>query len=114
MNPASIRLNKGLFGWKAGALPLELSMNAQAQAANHLSNQLSEELTKMGRKVTVLRASQSPVSAEQSKYLGLDNASDQSLSLLTNLAEKDATETYKAVQLNTADGEILKQIFNQN
>ncbi len=114
VNPASIRLNKGLFGWRAGALPLELSMNAQAQAANHLSSQLSDQLTKMGRKVTIIRATQSPVSAEQSKYLGLDNASERSLSLLTSLAEKDASETYKAVQKNTADGVILKQIFNQN
>lgn len=108
---AEINLSRGLAGWKCGAKALELSMNVQAAASILLLDRLAKQLGRLGRKVTIVRCPESKPSPEQSRLLGLDNASAAALELLSHLGVEDATQTFQWVQQGTWQGDAIADVF---
>ena len=111
-NPAAIPLNRGLAGWKVGSKALELSMNAQADAAHQLVKRMITQFNKLGRRITYVRCAETKPSSEQARDLALDNASDEALGLLAGFGAADATATYQWVQDNDTRGAIIRDTFN--
>jgi hypothetical protein len=111
-NPTAIALNRGLAGWKVGSKALELSMNAQADAAHQLVKRLVGQFNQLGRHVHYVRCAETKPSPDQAKDLALDNASDEALCLLAMLAGDDATATYQWVQEKNSRGAVISDVFS--
>ena len=105
-------LERGIMAWRAGILPIVLSMNAQSQAAMFAATLLKGELRKIGKQVDIIRLRQSSPSPAQADLLQLDLASDEALQLMKELGNEDGHETYRWCQdASSHDGELLNQIF---
>ena len=113
-SPLPTELNRGLMGWRAGVLPLELAMNAQGRAAHYAATLLAEQLKRLGKRITILRCVESSPSASQARLLQLDSASRDARDLMKQLGNEDGQQTYRWSQLpNDRRGELLTQIFER-
>ena len=113
-SPIPAQLNRGIIDWRAGVLPLELAMNAQALAAHHATALLAEQLARLGKQVHILRCEESTPSATQAELLQLDSASTEACALMTHLGNEDGQLTYRWRQLPGDDrGVLLTQIFER-
>ena len=112
-SPHTVELNRGILGWRGGVLPLELAMNAQAQAAHYAATLLSEQLGHIGKLVQILRCEESSPSADQAPLLQLDSASSDALALMKHLGNHDGHQTYRWTQNGDRRGELLTQIFER-
>lgn len=105
-------LNVGLLGWQAGVKPLELSIDAQATGYSFMAGFLAKELTKLGRKCTILRIPPTSPSAEHMEFMGLDRACEKSVQVLSQLGSHDGSLAHgKAHSGGDADYQMLKRIF---
>lgn len=103
---------RGLMGWNFGIKALELSMDAQASGHHFMARLLVDHLQKCGRDVRLLRFEQSAPSSEQSRHLGLDNASEHACSTLVELGNSDALKAYgRSIGPECADT-LIKKIFS--
>jgi predicted acylesterase/phospholipase RssA len=104
---------RGLAQWKVGIGALEVAMDAQASGHNFIARFLTDRLTSLGRKVTLLRLKQSAPSSEQADLLGLDNASEKACSTLVQLGSQDGKEIYGDACRTASQYTLLKSIFEQ-
>ena len=107
----SSKLARGIVEWRAGVLPLTLGMDAQSQAATFAAKLLAEQMEALGKPVQILRCAESKPSPEQAQLLQLDSASPEAWSLMKQLGNADAQETYRWTQSDDRRGAILKQVF---
>lgn len=107
-------LDRGIMGWRAGVLPIQLAMNTQSRAAAYAATLLGAELSRLGKRVSILRCEQSSPSEDYTDLLQLDSASDEALSLMRSLGNEDAQQTYRWRQLAGDErGTLLTQIFDR-
>ena len=113
-SPLAAELDRGIIGWRAGILPLELAMNAQGRSAHYAAILLAEQLERLGKQVDILRCEESTPSPEQSHDLQLDSASKKARDLMKQLGNEDGQRTYRWCQLpNDRRGQLLTQIFER-
>ena len=113
-SPLPAELDRGIIGWRAGILPLELAMNAQGQAARYATTLLAEQLERLGKRVYILRCEESRPSANQAHLLQLDSASKDALDLMKQLGNEDGQLTYRWCQRpGDHSGELLTKIFER-
>lgn len=105
------KLARGIFAWRAGVLPLTLGMDTQAEAATYAATLLAEQLAPLGKQVEILRCAESKPSRQQADLLQLDSTSSEARSLMRQLGNADAHETYRWTQSDDRRGSILKQVF---
>ena len=103
-------LNRGLLDWRAGIGPMEISMDAQSKSSCFISAFLCAEFNKLGRNIVIHRLKQTTPSAEQVKFLSMDQADEQTCSMLIKWGKKDAEEIYGKI-INKDGKSILKSIF---
>ena len=103
-------INRGLLGWKAGIGPMELSMDAQSKSSHFISNFWCTQLKKLGKHITIYRLKQKAPSVEQVKCFSMDQANEQTCSLLIKWGKKDAGEIYGNITRQN-NNDILKEIF---
>jgi len=105
--------NRGVLDWLAGIKIVESSIDAQASGHQYIANLLSKTLSNLGRKCTLVRLPQTPPSSEQCCHLGLDSASDQAVSILSQLGKSDG-EIAHSWSMADSDAErlCLKNIFS--
>lgn len=106
-------LQRGLLDWKVGAAALELSMNAQAAAANEQVNHLVRALRRHGTDVEIYRCHETPPSKSMASLVGLDRANPDSLKALIQHGAEDGTRAFQEVQRGTANGRLLEAIFER-
>ncbi|WP_127718247.1 CBASS cGAMP-activated phospholipase [Halobacteriovorax sp. HLS] len=103
--------NRGIVDWSFGLKALELSMDAQASGSLFIANFLASSLSKLGKKIKIIRLDQSSPSAEQANLLSLDNASQKACSTLIQLGHSDGLEIYGKATRQDGDYKTLEQIF---
>ena len=103
-------IRRGLFGWKFGIGPMELSMSAQSKSNHFISDFLSVQLNKLGKHITIYRLKQKAPSSEQVKLLSMDRTDEQTCSMLIKMGKKDAGEIYGKV-IREDKNNLLKTIF---
>ena len=104
-------INKGFIGWRAGIGPMELSMDAQSKSSHFISGFLCAQLEKFGKPIKICHLKQRSPSAEQIKFLSMDQADEQTCSMLIKWGSKDAAEIYGEI-IRENKHSILKTIFN--
>ncbi len=102
--------NRGLWGWKFGIAPMELSMDVQAKANCFITDFLCSQFKGLGKEITIYRLKQTAPSSEQGKFLSMDQASEKSCSTLIQLGKKDADEIYGET-MRTNENNELKNVF---
>ena len=102
--------DKGLLDWTFGISPMELSMDAQSKSSHFVSDFLCAQLKKLGKHITIYRLKQKAPSPEQVKFLSIDQANEQTCSMLIKWGKKDAEEIYRKITKENKDN-ILKTIF---
>ncbi len=103
-------INRGLFGWKFGISSMELAMDAQSKSSQFVSDFLCAQLEKLGKHITIYRLNQKAPSVEQVKLLSMDQADEQTCSMLIKWGKKDAVEIYGKI-IRENKNHILKTIF---
>ena len=106
-------LHRGILDWKAGAAALELSMNAQAAAANEQVVHLERQLKRHGTDIQVYRIHETPPSQSMAELVGLDRADTTSTKALIQHGVEDGTIAYREIQQQTVDGRLLEAIFER-
>jgi len=107
------QLQRGLLDWKVGASALELSMNAQAAAANEQVKLLVRQLQRHGTDVKVYRCHETAPSESMASLIGLDRADPEATKALIQHGAEDATTIFQEIQQKTPNGQILEQIFER-
>ncbi len=107
------QLQRGLLDWKAGAAALELSMNAQAAAANEQVMHLVRQLQRHGTDIQVYRVHETPPSQSMAALIGLDRADTEATKALIQHGVEDGTIAYREIQQETANGKLLEGIFER-
>ncbi len=107
-------VNKGIFYWKGGIGPMELSMNAQLHGSEYITDFLANSLNKLyknsfDKHINIERLHQSPPSAEQAESLNLDQSNKKTCQLLRNLGTEDGKHIYG--EINRNNNNIIKSIF---
>ena len=103
-------LNRGLLDWRAGIGPMEISMDSQIESGRLISAFLCAEFNRLGRNITIQRLKQTAPSLEQTKLFAMDQADEQTCSMLIKWGKKDAEETYGKI-ISKGSKDILKSIF---
>ena len=103
-------INKGFIGWRAGIGPMELAMDAQSKSSHFISDFLCAQLEKLGKNITIYRLKQKAPSAEQVKFLSMDQADEQTCSMLIKWGKKDGEEIYGKI-IGADKNNILNIIF---
>ena len=103
-------INRGLFGWKFGISPMELSMDAQSKSNHFISDFLCAQLKNLGKNITIHLLTQKVPSAEQIKFLSMDQADEQTCSMLIKWGKKDGEGIYGEIIRENKDN-TLKTIF---
>ncbi len=103
--------NNGIWYWELGTKALAMSMDAQAMGVNFIAQFLSQTLTDLGKDIKILRLKSTPPSINQAKYLSMDNASEESCSILTQLGSHDAKIIYGECLKKDSEMELIKNIF---
>ena len=104
-------ISKGFIGWRAGIGPMELAMDAQSKSSDFVSDFLCAQLENLGKNITIHRLKQKAPSAEQIKFLSMDQADEQTCSMLIKWGKKDAVEMYGKIIRENNKNNILKTIF---
>jgi patatin-like phospholipase/acyl hydrolase len=102
------QLQRGLLDWKMGAAALELSMNAQAAAANEQVNHLVRQLRRHGTDVEVFRCHETPPSQAMASLIGLDRADAQATKALIQHGADDGTKAFQEVQQGSSSGRLIE------
>ncbi len=110
-NLQEAELNRGLKQWKVGLDVLDVGMDAQSKAINFAVEKLCKHL---GEKCTIIRPkSDAPLSARDAKNVGLDQASDDSIRILSERGRHDAQHFLGNADRSTSPEYILmKEIFD--
>ena len=104
---------KGVEYWEGGVGALEMSMDAQSSGNQFIAQFIARYLNdKAGRKFTLLRLEQTPPSPDHSKFLGLDNASNEAIRVLTDLGRIDGQLAHSKSLNKKENYEIIKEIFS--
>jgi len=103
-------VNRGLQQWKAGLGILDVGMDAQVEATNFAVEKLCKRI---GHTCNFFRPkSEHPLSAEDAKKIGLDQASEESIRILCERGRQDAQDFLgKAARSNHSDYKAMKEIF---
>ena len=109
----SPKLARGILGWRAGALPLALAMDAQSKASTHAATLLAEQLAPLGKQVEIIRCAESKPSRQQAHLLQLDSTCGKAQHLMRQLGNADAHETFRWTQGDHRHGAILQRIFER-
>lgn len=96
----------GIIAWKAGINILDLSMEAQASGNQFIAKHLARLISKLGKKIDVVRLDHSLPSAKQVDFLALDCASENARQILMERGSKDALHIYG--KATSSDGEYTK------
>jgi predicted acylesterase/phospholipase RssA len=107
------QLQRGLLDWKAGAAALELSMNAQAAAANEQVKLLVRQLQRHGKDIEVFRCHETPPSESMASVIGLDRASPEATQALIQHGADDGTRAFQEIQQGTPNGQLLGAILER-
>ena len=105
-------IDRGLFDWKFGISPMELSMDVQSKSSHFVSDFLCTQLEKLGKHITIYRLKQKAPSMEQVKFLSIDQADEQTCSMLIKWGKKDTEEIYGKI-IRENKNNILKHNFYQ-
>jgi len=102
--------NRGLMQWKAGLGILDVGMDAQAKATNFVVGKLCKQL---GKECTYIRPkTDAPLSAEDAKRVGLDQASDEAIRILCERGRHDAQHLLGNADRSVHLGDLaMKAIF---
>ena len=103
-------INRGLFGWKFGIDTMELSMDAQSKSSYFSSNFLCAQLKRLGKDIKIYRLKQKAPSAKQVNFFSMDQADEQTCSMLIKIGKKDGEEIYGEIMRENKN-HILKTIF---
>ncbi len=103
-------IDKGFIRWRAGIGPMELSMDVQSKSSHFVSDFLCAQLKKLGKYITIYRLKQKAPSVEQIKFLSMDQANEQTCSMLIKWGKKDSEEIYGKI-IRENKNHILKTIF---
>lgn len=107
----SSKAQRGLSGWNFGTKILEVSMDAQASGHQFSAEILAEHFTKSGKIVDIIRFDQTHPSAEQAKFLQLDNASQNACNTLIQLGNTDALSIHSQCTSGRNKFHKLNDIF---
>lgn len=106
-------LQRGLLGWKVGVTALELSMNAQAAAANEQAVHLVRQLRRRGLDVEIYRCHETPPSEMMADVIGLDRAAPEATKALIQHGADDGTKAFREVQQGTANGQLVEAMLER-
>lgn len=100
----------GLNEWRVGTRVLSLALEAQSSANNEMALVLAKHLKNPCK---IIRILQSPPSSDQEKYLVMDQATPETLKVLSDLAKQDAENIYRrAIEQQDEDLVTLAGIFD--
>lgn len=102
---------EGLGYWKVGIVPLEVSMDSQANGHFETAKFLANAFTSAGRPVKIQRLHQTIPSADQAQHLGLDKSYPDALQVLQDLASIDTREINGKINNKEENYEMLDSIF---
>ena len=106
-------LQRGLLDWKVGAGALELSMNAQAEAANEQARHLIRALRRHGHDIELYRAPETPPSKAMASLIGLDRADPDATAALIQHGAEDGTKLFQEIQQGTPGGHLLEAMLQR-
>jgi hypothetical protein len=95
----------GLLEWKFGGRAVEYALDSQTIVHDQMARMLLDYLD---RKVSITRFPQPVPSAEQASFLSLDDASQESMGLLRQLASSAVDETNQLI--NTSGNKVGQRI----
>lgn len=106
-------LDRGLLGWKFGGGAVSLSIAAQEFAFDHMARMLAGELTRLGRKVDVVRFPSGVLQPALLPYLDLDDGSADAAAALIDQARADLNVAMSACD-NPEDpvGRLICELFS--
>lgn len=107
------QLQRGLLDWKVGVAALELSMNAQAAAANEQTVHLVRQLKRHKVDVEVYRCHETSPSEAMATLIGLDRASREATTALIQHGADDGTKAFQEIQQGTQNGQLLEAILER-
>lgn len=88
-------------------------MNAQAAAANEQVMHLVRQLQRHGTDIQVYRVHETPPSQSMAALIGLDRADSSATKALIQHGVEDGTNAYREIQQETANGRLLKAVFER-
>jgi len=98
----------GLKEWHFGGRAIELALDSQAVVCDQMANMLIQHID---RPVSIIRFPQPSISGEQGELLGLDNASNQSLDLLKQLATTAVDQTNQLINSDDVSGKRIAELL---
>ena len=100
----------GYLKWKFGSKAINLSINCQEFVFDYLARELSKYID---RDISIIRFPQIDISDEQSDLLDLDNASEESLEVMEQLADRSIDRT-NILMSDESDlkGRAIKSLLN--
>ncbi len=98
----------GLMKWKFGGRAIEYALDSQSEVYDQMAKML---LGHINRNVSITRFPQPIPSAEQASLLSLDDASEQSITLLKQLASRAVDETNQLMNGGGDDGNRIATLF---
>ncbi|MFA9394689.1 MAG: CBASS cGAMP-activated phospholipase [Halodesulfovibrio sp.] len=101
-------LDKGLLSWKFGIEPLNHSLEAQADGTGHIARLLAEHLKV---KTKVIRLPSDPPSNQESKALGLDNATQKAVQILLQRSQQDSQLILSRIRSRDESLMLLEDVF---
>lgn len=105
------RPNWGIKDWRVGTRILNLSLETQSYAYQEMARILSKHLR---QPCNILRLPQTSPSAEQEKYLLMDQATARSQKVLSDLAKGDSERAFNlALSSEAPEYKMLAKIFNE-
>lgn len=104
-------INPGLLALKAGVVPLETSLDAQASGTQFIAKFLCPHLK---ANVEIIRLAYDAPSNEQALCVALDRADKRALTALTDMAKSDAENNILGVDSKHSEAEkrLLREIIN--
>ena len=113
--PAGSVLNEddphwGLIKWKFGGRAIEYAMDSQSVVYDQMAEML---LGHINKKVSVTRFPQPVPSADQAPLLALDDASQQAMTLLKQLAARAIDETNQLINTGSEKGKRIAALFGE-
>lgn len=89
---------------------LEMSLDAQATGHHHMAQFLSQSLSS---DCVITRLPDPPISADHGAVIGLDQANDNALRALTDLAERSSNHIMSEVTRGTPLGNEIAAFFDE-
>jgi predicted acylesterase/phospholipase RssA len=108
------KLNRGLWGWKLGGRAMELSIAAQEFAFDNMARMFSDVITKLGRKVEVVRFPSGILQPSLLPHLDIDNASTDAIDALIGQARADVNIAKSACDdPNNSKGQLIRGLLSK-